>query len=67
MNEALVVIVIFAATFAIMASFTIVKEFLRRWYEDDWCRHEWTKWIDNGAYEQNRYCNLCNKRERRHT
>jgi hypothetical protein len=67
MNEAWFVIVVFVSTFVIIAAFSIAKEFLRRWYEDDWCRHEWSNWQDNGTYEQYRHCSKCNKKERRHT
>jgi len=67
MNDFWLTMGVFAFTLLCLALWTVFKEPFRRWYEDDWCRHEWGNWQDNGMYEQSRHCNKCNKRERRHT
>lgn len=54
-------------TFVCMATWFGGKELLTRWFNNDWCRHDWDMWSavpkDHGC--QYRFCRKCNKAEKR--
>ena len=68
MNEFLFIAGVAGITFVCMAVWFGGKELLTRWFNNDWCHHDWGKWGDV-EYEkricQHRYCAKCNKMEKR--
>ena len=68
---------IFMVAFVITAflcagTWCAVKELFNRWVNNDWCKHDWGKWKDGidakdqSLVSQGRWCEKCNKMEKRY-
>lgn len=66
MNEFIFTVALLSCGVAVAALWVLTSEFIRRWINNDWCRHEWGKWIDQtDKWAQVRWCAKCNKKESR--
>lgn len=66
MNEFLFLAGVAGVTFVCMATWFGGKELLTRWFNNDWCHHEWGMWeTKEGNSLQMRFCKKCNKMEKR--
>ena len=68
MNEFLFIAGVAGITFVCMAVWVGGKEILTRWINNDWCRHDWSKWEDipyEKCINQHRHCAKCNRMEKR--
>lgn len=68
MNEFVFTVALLSCGVAVAALWVVTSEVLRRCLNNDWCRHEWSKWQDvpyEHCISQHRYCTKCNKMEKR--
>ena len=72
MNEYLFMVALVVTVFLCAATWYVVKELFNRWVNNDWCKHDWGKWKDGidakdqSLISQGRWCDKCNKMEKRY-
>ena len=66
MSEFTFVLLVFVIGLLGMSLWMLIKELFRRWFSNDWCRHDWGAWENRrDEWTQYRYCTKCNQMERR--